>query len=96
MYLFFISITKCSEVCAARLCSHTFSGGLNPETSMALEKAVSDVSALVDSAKDFFQFHLLGSHFEMLLVWSFPFSLLRPFLLACSGRASVAATEVIL
>jgi len=50
MYLFFISIAKCSEVCAAQLYSHTSSGALNPEISMALEKAVSDVSALVPYA----------------------------------------------
>jgi len=80
-------------VCGPAVFAH-LQWSLNPETSMALEKA--DVSALVDSANDFSQVHMLGNHFQMLLVWSFPYSLLRPFLLACSGRASVTATEVIL
>ena len=33
-----------------------------------------------------------GSHFYVSLAWFFPFSLLWPTLLACSGRASVTAT----
>jgi len=68
------------EACAGRLCSHTLSVGLNPETSID------------DSAKESSHFHMHGSHFWLSLAWSFPFSLLLPFLLACSGRASVTAT----
>jgi len=33
-----------------------------------------------------------GSHLYVSLAWSFPFSLLWPTLLTCSGRASVTAT----
>ena len=35
-----------------------------------------------------------GSHFQLSLAWSFLFSLLRPFFLACRGRASVTATSL--
>jgi len=31
-----VSVIGASEACAVRLCSHTFSVRLNPETSMAL------------------------------------------------------------
>jgi len=63
-----------SEACATRLCSHAFSVGLNPETSMALTKAVVGAfSAPAVSAKE-------SSHFQCAwkslskcrFAWSFP------------------------
>jgi len=64
--------SRASEACAARLCSHTFSMGLNPETSMALIWAVvGDGIAPHVSAKESSHFHLV-----------FPF-LLASAILAC-------------
>jgi len=72
----------------ARLCSQTFSVGLKPETSMALTWAVGAFSALDVSAKESSRFHMHGSHFCV-------GCLVFPFLLTCSGRASMTATHVI-
>ena len=52
------------EACATRLCSPTFSVGLNLETSMALTSAaVGAFSAPEISAKESSHFHMHGSHF---------------------------------
>jgi len=47
-----------------------------------------------ESAKESSYFHVHGSHLYVSLAWYFPFSLLWPTLLTCSGRASVTATHV--
>jgi len=52
------------EACATRLCSLTFSVGLNPETVMALTWAVVGAfSARDDSAKQSSHFHMHEKHF---------------------------------
>ena len=65
--------------CATRLCSHTFSVTLNPETSMALTYVVVGAfSAPDDSAKESSYIHVHGSHLHVSLAWS--------FLSPCFGR----------
>jgi len=52
-----------SETCGARLCSHTFSVGIDPRTSGRLDCDVIDVNSAPDgSAKESSHFHVHGSH----------------------------------
>jgi len=54
---------------------------------------VTDVNSAPDeSAKESSYFHVHGSHFVSGACLVFPFSLVWPTLLTCSGRASVTAT----